>query len=131
MESFGIRCLVEVEITSEYLVGTLARKHHLDTHAADDSRQEIHRGRSTHGGNIVGLDEIDDITDGIQAFLDGVVDFVMHGSDVLGHQSCLCQIRRTLQTHSEGVQTWPVCLGLATVLHTGRRIFLGYSRDDR
>jgi len=131
MECLGIRCLVEVEITSEHLVGTLTRKYHLDTHAADDSRQEIHRGRGTHGGHIVGLDEVDDIADGIQTFLDGVVDFVMHGSDVLGYQSCLRQIRRTLQAHGKGVQSWPVGLGLATVLHTGRRIFLGYGRDNR
>ena len=130
MESLGIRCLVEVEITSEYLIGTLARKYHLDTHASDDSRQEIHRGRSTYGGNIVGLDEVDDITDGIQSFLNGVVDFMMHGSDVLGYQSCLRQIRRTLQAHGKGVQAWPVCLGLATILHTGRRIFLGHGRDN-
>ena len=126
MESLGVRCLVEVEITSEHLVGTLARKHHLDTHAADDSRQQIHRGRCTHGGYIVGLDEVDDIADGIQTFLDGVVDFVMHGSDVLGYQSCLRQIRRTLQAHGKGVQTWPISLGLTTILHTSRRIFLGY-----
>lgn len=93
---------MEVEITSEYLVGTLTGKYHLDTHASDDSRQKIHRGRGTNGGNIVGLDEVDDITDGIQTFLDGVVDFVMHGTDVVGNQSCLCQIRRTLQTNGEG-----------------------------
>ena len=130
MESLGIRCLVEVEITSEYLVGTLTGKYHLDTHASDDSRQEIHRGRCTHGGNIVGLDEIDDIADGIQTFLNGVVDFVVHGSDVLGNQSCLCQVRRTLQTNGEGVQAWPVCLGFAPILHAGRRIFLGNGRDD-
>ena len=130
MESLGIRCLVEIEIASEHLVGTLARKHHLDTHASDDSRQEIHRGRSTHGGYIVGLDEIDDITDGIQSLLDGVVDFVVHGSDVLSNQSCFCQVRRTLQTNGEGMKSRPVSLGFATVLHTGRRILLGYGRDD-
>ena len=130
MESLGIRCLVEVEITSEHLVGTLTGKNHLDTHAADDSRQEIHRSRSTNGGNIVGLNEIDDITDGIQTFLNGVVDFVMHGSDVLGNQSCLRQIRRTLQTYGKGVKSRPVCLGFAPILHTGRREFFGYGRDD-
>ena len=130
MESLGIRCLVEVEITSEYLVGTLTGKYHLDTHASDDSRQEIHRGRGTHGGYIVGLNEIDDITDGIQTFLDGVVDFMMHGTDMIGNQSCLCQIRRTLQTNGEGVKSWPVCLGFAPILNTGRREFFGYGRDD-
>ena len=121
---------MEVEITSEHLVGTLTGKYHLDTHASDDSRQEIHWGRCTHGGNIVGLDEIDDITDGIQTFLDGVIDLVMHGTDVVGNQSCLCQIRRTLQTYGKGVKSRPVCLGLAPILHTGRREFFGYSRDD-
>ena len=131
MECLGIRCLVEVEITSEHLVGSLTGKHHLDTHAADYSRQQIHRGRCTDGGHIVGFDKINDITDSIQTFLNGIVDFVMHSSDVFGNQTCLCQIRRTLQTNSEGVQTWPICLGLSPILNTGRRIFLGYSRDDR
>ena len=31
--------------------------------------------------------EIDDITDSIQTFLNGIVDFVMHSSDVFGNQT--------------------------------------------
>ena len=50
---------------------------------------------------------------------------------MLGYQPCLSQVRRTLQTYGKGVQTWPICLGLSPILYTGRRIFLGYSRDNR
>ena len=42
MESLRGGSFVEIEVTTEDLVGTLAREHHLDAHALDYSCQEIH-----------------------------------------------------------------------------------------
>ena len=131
VEGLGVGCFVEVEIAAKHLVGSLARKHHLDAHASDDACQQIHRCRGAHGGDVVSLDEVDDVADGIESFLYGVVDFVMHGSDVLCHQSGFSQVGSALQSYGEGVQPWPVGLCLASVLYTYGREFLGNGRDDR
>ena len=131
MESLGIRCFVEIEISSEYLICSLTGEYHLDTHTADDSCQQIHRGRCSNGCHIVGLDEIDDITDGIQTFLYGIVDFMMHGTDVLCYEASLSKVWCTFQSYSKGVQTWPVSLGLFTILNTISTVFLCDGRDDR
>ena len=131
VEGLGVGCFVEVEIAAKHLVGSLARKHHFDAHASDDACQQIHRCRGAHGGDVVSLDEVDDVADGIESFLYGVVDFVMHGSDVLCHQSGFSQVGSALQSYGEGVQPWPVGLCLASVLYTYGREFLGNGRDDR
>ena len=49
---------------------------------------------------------------------------------MIGHELGLCQIRRTLQTYGEGVQTGPVGLGFRIILNTHLGIFLGDGRDD-
>mgnify|MGYP000517877749 CR=1 FL=1 len=43
VEGAGVGRLVEVEVTPEHLVGTFAAEHHLDAHALDDPRQQVHR----------------------------------------------------------------------------------------
>ena len=48
-------------------------------------RKEIHRGRSTYGRYIVGFDIIDNVAEGVQTFLDCVVDLVVDGSDRIGY----------------------------------------------
>lgn len=75
---------VEIEVTAEKLVGSFAGKDHFDTHRLDYAGEQVHRRRSPHGGHIVGLEVIDDIPQRIQALLDRVVDFVVHGADVVG-----------------------------------------------
>ena len=124
------RSLVEIQVASENLVGTLTREHHLDAHALDDTCQQVHRGGSAHGGHVVSLCEIDYIPQRIKPLLDGVVDFVVHGAYMLGHQTCLLQVGRSLETHGKGVQAWPPGTRLSAVLHSARSEFLCYGADD-
>ena len=92
---------MEIKITSEDLIGTLTREHHFDTHRLDDACQKIHGRRGADCRYIVGFDEIDDVADGIESFLNGVVDFVMHGSDMISNEFGLCQIRRAFQSYGK------------------------------
>lgn len=85
MESLCVRCFVEIEVTAEYFIGTFAAQYHLDAHALDDAGKQVHRGGGAHGGHVVGLDVVDDIAHGVQTFLNGVVDFVVYGTDMVGH----------------------------------------------
>ena len=107
---------MEVEIATENFVGTLAAEHHLDTHRLDDSCQQVHRRRGADGSDIVGFDEIDDVTNSIQSILNGVVDFVVNGADMVGHHLGLGQVGGSLQTDGKGVQTRPISFGLRIVL---------------
>ena len=103
MEVLGCRRLVEVKITTKDLVGTLTRKYHLDTHRLDDTRQQIHWRRSTNGGHIISLDEIDHVADGVKPLLDSVVDLMVNSPDMISHEFSLGKIRGTLQTHGKRV----------------------------
>ena len=40
------------------------------------------RGRGANGGDIVSLDVVNDVANSVQSFLDGIVDFMMHGSEM-------------------------------------------------
>ena len=103
---------MEIEVTTENLVGTLTTEHHLDTHRLDDTSQQVHRRRGTNGGDVVGFNEIDDVTDGIETFLNGIVDFVVHSTDMVGYHLGLGKIGSALQTYGKRVQTRPIGLGL-------------------
>ena len=116
---------VEVEIAAEDLVGTLAREHHFDSHRLDDASQQVHGRRSTHGGDIVGFDEIDDVADGIKTFLNGIVDFVVNGADMVGYNLGFGEVGSTLQSYGKRVQTWPIGFGSGVVLNTHLTVFLG------
>ena len=109
---------MEIEIASENLIGTLARQYHLDTHRLDDTRQQIHRSRGT-------------LTDGIKSLLDGIVDFMMHSTDMVGHHSGLRQVGSPFQSYSKGMQTGPICLGLRTILNAHFGKSLGNGRNHR
>ena len=85
MESLWRGRFVEVQITAEHLVCPFAAEHHFDAHAFDDTCQQVHGGGCAHCCHVVGFDEVDDIAEGIQSFLNGVVDFVMNRTDVLRH----------------------------------------------
>ena len=130
MEVLGCRGFVEIQIATENLVGTLTAEYHLDTHRLDDTGQQIHGRGGTDGGDVVGLDIVDDIANGVKTFLNGVVDFVVHGTDVVGHQLGLGQVGSTLQTNGKGVQTGPIGFGLRVILDAVLREFLGDGRDD-
>ena len=85
MKGLGCRGFVEIEIAAEHFISSFATQHHFDSHAFNDACQQIHRGRGANGGDIVSLDVVNDVADSVQSFLDGIVDFMMHGSDKAGH----------------------------------------------
>ena len=58
-------------LTTEDLVASLATEHHLHTHGFDLPAQEIHRSTCTDGRNVICLEVVDYIRDGVEAFLDG------------------------------------------------------------
>ena len=123
--------LVEIEVTAEHLVCSFTAEHHLDPHRLDDAGQQIHRRGGAHGGDVVGFDVIDDVADGVQSFLNGVVDFVVHRTDVFGHQPRFLQIGGALQAHGEGVELRPPGGLLSVGFDAAVGIELGYGRDDR
>ena len=61
--------LVEVEVPPEDLVAALARQHHLHAQGLDLATHEEHRGGRADGGNIVSLDVVDDVRDGVDSLL--------------------------------------------------------------
>ena len=131
MEGFRVGCLVEIKVATEHLVCTLTTEHHLDAHRLDDAGKQVHRGGRTDGRHVVCLDEIDDVANGIKPFLYGVVDFMMHGADVVSHQLRLCQVGSALQANREGMQTRPIGSCLRIVLDAMLAELLSNGRDDR
>ncbi|MPN46324.1 hypothetical protein SDC9_193910 [bioreactor metagenome] len=85
MKLFSVGCFVEIKIASEYLVGAFTGKHHLHAHGFNIPGNQVHRRTGTHRGYVVGLDMVDDITDGIEAFLYSILYLVVDGADVFGH----------------------------------------------
>ena len=124
------RSLVEVEVATENLVGSLARKHHLYAHRLYHTRQQIHRHGGTHGGYIVGLDEVDNVAQGVQSLLNGIVDFVMHRAYVVGYQTRLRQVGRSLESHGKRVETRPPGTASAVGLYTAFGVALGDGTDN-
>ena len=130
MERLGRWGFMEIEVTTENLVGTLARQHHLYAHRLDDTRQQIHWRRGTHGRHVIGLYEIDHIANGIETLLDGVVYFVMHGTYIIGHELSLSKVWRSFQAHRKRVEARPPCTFLVVVFYATLRKFLCNGTDD-
>ena len=61
---------------------------------------------------------VDHVPEGVQPFLDRVVDLVVHGAYVLCDNPCLLQVRSSLQSNREGMEPWPPGLALAFRLDT-------------
>ncbi|MNZ96571.1 hypothetical protein D3C78_1157700 [compost metagenome] len=93
VELTGIRCLMEVQVTAEHFVRTFTRQHHLDAHRLDFARHQVHRGRGANGGNVIGFDVINHVANGVQTFLYGEVDLMVHGAQVVCHFLRGAQIR--------------------------------------
>ena len=104
---------------------------HLYAHRLDDTRQQIHWRRGTHGRHVIGLYEIDHIANGIEALLDGVVYFVMHGTYIIGHELSLSKVWRSFQAHRKRVEARPPCTFLVVVFYATLRKFLCNGTDDR
>ena len=130
MEGTGVGRFVEVEITAEDFVGSLAGEHHLDAHGFDDASEEIHRSGGAHGRHIVGFDVSDDVVDGVQSFLDGVVNFVVNRSDVVGDFSCFGKVGCSFESDGEGVEARPPCVLAVSAFHAACGKFACHGRDD-
>ncbi len=130
VELFSVGRLVEVEVATEQLVGTFAGEHHLDPHRLDVAGHQIHRGGGADGGDVIGLEVIDDVAQSIQTLLHGEVDLVVDGAEVISHLAGGGEIRRPFQTDGEGVQLRPPGFALAIVLDAARRIELGDGGDN-
>ncbi len=126
----GVRRFVEVEVAAEQLVGAFAREHHLDAHGLDVTGHQIHGGGGADGGDVIGLEVIDDVPQGIQAFLHGEVDLVVDGAQVIGHLAGGGKIWRAFQADGEGVQLGPPGLALVIVFHPAGGVELGDGGDD-
>ena len=131
MERLWCWSLVEVEIASENLVSPLTRQHHLDTHALDDTGKQVHRGAGPDGCHVVCLNEVNDITDSVKPLLNGVVNLVVYGTDVISNELRLCQVGCTLKSHGKGVEAWPPGLRLSVLLNSVLGKFLCYGRYHR
>ena len=127
----GIGCFVEIKVAAEDLVGTFTAQYHLDAHRLDDTCQQIHRCGSTDGSYVVCLNEIDNIPDGIEPFLKGVVYFMMNRTDVFGYFTCFDQVRCTFQSDGKGVQLRPPCIARAIGFNAFGGILFGNGRDNR
>jgi hypothetical protein len=92
---------MEIEITSKYLVTSLSAQNHLHTHGFDFTTQEIHRGACSNGGNVVGLEMVDDFGNGIQTFLNCEDIFMMDSLQIIGSVSCSKKIGRILEADGE------------------------------
>lgn len=103
VEVLGVGSGVEVEVTTENLVGTFTTQHHLDSHSFDLSRQEVHGGRSSNSGDIIGFEVVNDLWNGIESFLDSKVVFVVNGSEEVGGLLGGDQVGSAGKTNSKGM----------------------------
>lgn len=71
---------------------------------------------------------VDNITNGIKAFLDGEVNFMMHGAEVASHFLGRLQVRRTFQTDRKRVQLWPPGFGALLIFDATGGEFLVIAR---
>mmetsp|Transcript_11166 Transcript_11166/g.35629 ORF Transcript_11166/g.35629 Transcript_11166/m.35629 type:complete len:355 (-) Transcript_11166:755-1819(-) len=107
--------LVEVEVAAERLVGALAGEHHLDAHRLDLAAHEEHGGGGADGGDIVGLEVVDDVVDGVHALLHGEGEAMVRGAEKVGHLLGRGQVGGALEADAERVHARPVhgLLGVA------------------
>ena len=131
MESPCIGSLVEIQITTKNFICSFSAKHHLDAHTLDDTSQQVHRCRSSNCRYIVSLNVINHIAKCIETFLNGIVNFMVYGTDEISHFTCLGQIGGSLQTNGKGMKLRPPCRHLSIRFHTAGCITLGNGRNDR
>ena len=131
VESLSRRSLVEIQVSPENLIRPFPRKDHLDAHGLYHSGQQIHRGRSPDGRDVIGFDMVDDVLQGVQPFLDRVMDFVMDGSYVFGDHPRLRQIRSPFKSDSERMEPRPPRPAPGIVLDPHLTVLLGQGGDYR
>mmetsp|Transcript_23956 Transcript_23956/g.68591 ORF Transcript_23956/g.68591 Transcript_23956/m.68591 type:complete len:392 (-) Transcript_23956:92-1267(-) len=108
VELLRVRCLVEVQVAAEDLVGALPAQNHLHARRLDAPRHEVHgRGRAD-GRDVEALQVVDDVLQSVDALLRRERVLVVHGVEVLGHLAGRREVRTGLQADAERVQLGPV-----------------------
>lgn len=82
----------DIQHTTKDLVGSFTRQDHLDSHSLDLSGQEVHGGRSSNGGDVEGLEVVNDLLNSIKTFLEGKGVFVVDCAQEIGSFSGSDQI---------------------------------------
>ena len=95
---FSIRCFMKIEISSENFISTFTRENHFYTHRFYKPGKQVHGRTGAHCSYIIRFDMINHIPNGVQAFLNGIIDFMMNGINVFGHVAGCSQIGRTFQS---------------------------------
>lgn len=85
--------------TSKDFIAALAGENHLHTHGLDFPGEEVHGSGSADGGDIVGLEVVDNLREGVQTLLDGEHILVVHGAQVVSCFASGEKIRRVLETN--------------------------------
>jgi hypothetical protein len=88
--------LVEVEVASEELVGALAGDDHLDPEGLDLARHEEHGRARPDYGDVVRLCLVDHVLDGVDVVLNGEVELMVQGAQVLRHLLGRLEVRGPL-----------------------------------
>lgn len=88
---------ISTQHTSKDLVTSFSTEYHLNTHRLDFPTEEVHGCAGTDGGNVVGLEVIDNFGQRVQTFLYGEDILVMHGAEVVCCFACCEKIRRVLE----------------------------------
>jgi len=104
VELLAVGRSVEVQVSTEDFVAALTGQNHLDTHSLDLTGEQVHGSRSTDGGDIVGLQVVDNIGEGVQAVLNGESESVMLGAQELGDIKSCGGIGSAGETDGERVQ---------------------------
>ena len=73
---------MKIQVAAKYLIGTLTRKHHFNTHRMYFSCQQIHGRGRTYRCDIVGFNVVDHLIQCIQALLQGKFKTVVDRTDV-------------------------------------------------
>lgn len=104
VESLLVGSSVEVEVSTKDLIAALARENHLDTHGLDLAGKQIHGGRGTDGGDVVGLEVVDNIRQRIKTLLNSEGHDVMLGAEKLGDLERRNVVGGAGETDREGVE---------------------------
>lgn len=73
--------------TTVYLVASFTAENHFDTHGLYFTTEEIHWSTSANCCNVIGLQMINDVWNGIEPFLHGEDVFVMNCTQKVGYLS--------------------------------------------
>ena len=125
-----VRGHVEVEVAAKQLVRAFAAQDHLDAHRLDFPGHQVHRSGGPDSGHVVGLDVADDFTEGVEAFLNREVQWMVHSADGVRDLLRGREVGRSLQADGEAVDAGPPSLRLLAIVDPVFCEFHGDGGDD-